>query len=63
MKLYRNLSGIYFREKIGEKFENICFEELSEEKKLEILSKNKNHDWKNSMILRLSKVINEMGEV
>lgn len=37
MTYFRNLSGIFFREKINGKMENVCFEELSKEKQDEIL--------------------------
>ena len=60
-KEYRNLSGIFFREKVGEKWENICFEELSEEKQDEILAIKEPKFIKNLAKL-LAKTITEIGE-
>ena len=37
-KELRNLSGIYFREKINDKWENVCFEDLSEKSQDRILA-------------------------
>ena len=37
MTKFRNLSGIFFREKIDGKWENICFEELPEKSQDKIL--------------------------
>ena len=55
------MSGIFFREKIGDNWENICFEECSEEKQKEILS-NKDTEFVKSIALHLAKTINEIGD-
>lgn len=60
-KELRNLSGIFFREKIGDKWENVCFEECSEEKQREILS-HKDTEFVKSIALHLAKTINEIGD-
>ena len=60
-KELRNLSGIFFREKIDNKWENICFEECSEEKQKEILF-NKDTEFVKSIALHLAKTINEIGD-
>lgn len=56
----RNLSGIYFREKIGDKWENVCFEELSEESQDRILAE-KNPEFIKNLAKMLAKTINEIG--
>lgn len=54
----RNLDGIYFRIKRGEKFENICFSDLTEEEKDEIME-NKPKVWVDSVAYRLMDVYQE----
>ena len=56
-----NLSGIYFREKVGDKFENICFEELSEGKQNEILN-TKDVEFIKNLSKELSKTIVMLGD-
>jgi len=60
-KQLRNLSGIFFREKIGDKWENVCFEECSDEKQKEILS-HKDTEFVRGIALHLAKTINEIGD-
>ena len=60
-KIYRNLSGIYFREKVGDKWENVCFEECSEEKKDEILN-SKEPEFVKNLAKMLANTINEIGD-
>ena len=60
-KEYRNLSGIYFRTKIGEHFENVCFEELSEKRKNEILDIT-NDEFIKNLAKQLANTINKIGE-
>ena len=57
----RNLSGIFFREKIGEKWENVCFEELSEESQNRILSE-KNPEFIKNLAKILGKTLVEIGD-
>lgn len=58
---FRNLSGIYFREEVNGKWENICFEELSEEKQDKILSE-KDPEFIKNLTKILAKTIVELGE-
>ncbi len=57
----RNLSGIYFREKIDGKWDNVCFEDCSEEKQDEILSM-KNQEFVKNLAKMLGKTIRELGD-
>lgn len=63
MKIKRNLSGIYFRSKNTEtnKWDNICFEDLSRDKQVEYLSE-KPIEWICSLVLQLADTINEIGD-
>ena len=64
MKTKRNLSGIYFRAKneLTGKFDNIVFEDLSEEQQDEILNSGQSEQWFKSMIKHLSNTINTIGD-
>ncbi len=57
---FRNLSGIFFREKVGDNWENVCFEELTEKKQEEVLKKN-SKEWVESLAKQLAKTIVELG--
>jgi len=59
-KQKRNLSGIYFREKVGKTFDNICFEDLPKKSQEEILEKN-TKEWCEKLCLALGETINELG--
>jgi len=61
-KQLRNLSGVYFREKIDDKWTNVCFEELSEEKQLEIITRKDSQEFVGNLALHLAKTINEIGD-
>ena len=63
MKTQRNLSGIYFRQQNIDtsKWENVCFEDLEEEKQLDILNKNEVEFVKKLAVL-LADTINRIGE-
>lgn len=54
----RNLDGIYFRIKKGEKFENICFSDLTEEEKDEVLD-GRSREWIIGLIDRIIVVYEE----
>lgn len=56
----RELSGIYFREKIDGKWCNVCFEELSKKKQEDILEKN-NHQFACNLALQLADTLNYIG--
>ena len=57
---YRDLSGIFFREKVGDKWENVCFEELSEESQNRILG-DRNPEFVKNLAKLLAKTIIEIG--
>jgi len=57
----RNLSGIYFREKIDSKWENVCFEDLSKKSQDRVL-KDRNEKWLKSLAKMLGKTIKEIGD-
>ena len=61
MKSKRNLSGIYFRHEVDEKWENWVFEDLPEEKQDEILN-----EYDKEAVQRLAKLlantITQLGE-
>ena len=61
MKTIRNISGIYFRVERDGKWKSICYEDLTDEEQIHMLG-NKNLEWHKSMIISLSKVINDIGE-
>jgi len=63
MKVKRNLSGVYFRSKNEEtgKFDNVSFEDLSEEAQYEIME-DRSVEWLRNMIKILADTINEIGE-
>lgn len=57
----RNLDGVYFRVKRDEKWENICFTDLTMEER-EGLIESKSAEWLKSMVLHLANVIESIGE-
>lgn len=57
----RNLSGIYFREEINGHWENVCFEDCSEEKQNEILD-TKEPEFVKNLAKMLGKTIKELGD-
>jgi hypothetical protein len=63
MKIIRNLSGIYFRLKneVTKKWDNICFEDLSEIYQDDIL-KNKDIEYLKSLVKLLANTINKIGD-
>lgn len=60
-KIKRNLSGIFFREKINNKWQNVCFEELSEKSQDRILE-IKSPQFIKNLAKMLGKTIMELGE-
>jgi hypothetical protein len=57
----RNLSGIYFRSKIEDKWTNIVFEDLSESEQDRVMD-GREIEWLKSLAKQLAKTINEIGE-
>jgi len=60
-KELRNLSGIYFREKINDKWENVCFEDLSEEAQDKILAE-KNPEFIKNLAKLLGQSLRKIGD-
>jgi len=57
----RNLDGVYFRIKRNEKFENICFSDLTEEEKNDVM-KNRDEDWLKAMCIIMSNTIRNIAD-
>jgi len=57
----RDLDGIYFRVKRNDKYEAVCFTDLTEDE-IEELMGDKGAQWWKSIALELKKVINTIGE-
>ena len=56
----RNLDGIYFRIKRNNKYESICFSDLTEDEMDEIL-KDRDVKWLKSLAKMLGRTIREIG--
>ena len=56
----RNLDGIYFRIKRNNKYESICFSDLTEDEMDEIL-KDRDIKWLKSLVKMLGRTIREIG--
>jgi len=63
MKTKRNLSGVYFRVKNEETggFENIVFEDLTEDQQHEMMN-DRNIEWLKALAIILAKTLNEIGD-
>ena len=62
-KKYRNLSGIFFREKVGDKWLNVCFEELSEKSQDRVLDNpNGNENFVKNLAKNLAETIKTIGD-
>lgn len=57
----RNLDGVYFRIKREEKYDNVCFSDLTEEQMDEVL-KDRDEEWLRSMCKILGKTVRRMGD-
>jgi len=55
------LSGIYFRSKVDGKWTNVMFEDLTEAEQDGMLD-NRDSEWKNEMIKKLSRVLKDISE-
>lgn len=60
-KFQRNLDGVYFRVKRGDKYENVCFSDLNEDEMRKVL-KGKKKDWLFEMCITLGNTIYDMGQ-
>lgn len=61
MKIVRNLDNIYFRVKRGNSCENLCFTDLTEDERLEVL-KEKSPEFILQLSLLLAKRLREVGD-
>ena len=57
----RNLDGVYFRVKREEKYDNVCFSDLTEEQMDEVL-KDRDKEWLRNMCKILGKTIRKIGD-
>lgn len=57
----RSLSGIYFRVKNGEKWDNVCFEDLPEDEQKRVME-NRNIEWLQSISMQLAKTLKDIAE-
>ena len=57
----RNLDSIYFRVKRDEKWNNVCFSDLTQEE-MEQVMENRDIDWLKSMCIQLGKTIRDIGD-
>lgn len=57
----RNLDGCYFRIRRGEKYEDLCFSDLTRDEQEELL-KNKSPEFIVGLTLHLAKIIRQIGD-
>lgn len=57
----RNLDGIYFRIKRDDKWENVCFSDLTKDERNEVME-NRSEQWLKEMCQILADVIVNIGE-
>jgi len=57
----RNLDGVYFRVKREEKYDNVCFSDLTEEQMDEVL-KDRDKEWLRNMCKILGKTLKKVGD-
>lgn len=58
---FRNLDGIYFRVQRDNKWQDICFSDLTEEEMKEVM-KNKSNEWLQSLAIGLAKTLRNIGD-
>lgn len=61
MMIERNLDGVYFRIKRDDKWINLCFTDLTDEEREEVL-KDKSQDFILQLTLILAKRLREVGD-
>lgn len=57
----RNLDGIYFRVKRDEKWDDVCFSDLTHEE-MEQVMKGRDVDWLKSLCIQLGRRIRSIGD-
>ena len=57
----RNLDGVYFRVQRDDKWDNVCFSDLTDTEKVEVM-KNRDAEWLKSMCIILTNTIRKIGD-
>ena len=57
----RELDGVYFRVKRNDKYDNVCFSDMTEEEMKEVLQ-GRDTEWLKSLCIILGKKIKEIGD-
>nr|DAK07329.1 MAG TPA: hypothetical protein [Bacteriophage sp.] len=57
----RNLDGCYFRIRRGEKYENLCFSDLTRNEQEELL-KDKSPEYIQELAIRLAETLRQIGD-
>lgn len=57
----RNLDGVYFRIKRDEKWDNICFSDLTPDEMEDVIN-NRDINWLRSLCIQLGKTIRDIGD-
>lgn len=57
----RNLDGVYFRIKREDKWCNVCFSDLTDSEKVEVMQ-NKDETWLKSLCITLGNSIKRIGD-
>lgn len=60
-RINRKLDGVYFRIKRDDKWENICFSDLTEEEMNKVLA-GRNAEWLKSLCIILGQNLREIGD-
>ena len=61
MAVIRNLDGVYFRVKRDEKYQAICFSDLTESE-MEAVLKHRSEEWLKNLCVLLGQVIKKIGD-
>lgn len=59
--IQRNLDGVYFRMKRGDKYMNVCFSDMTEDEQDEVL-KGRNEEYLRNFVKILAKTIRKIGD-
>lgn len=57
----RELDGVYFRVKRNDKYDNVCFSDMTEEEMKDVLQ-GRDTEWLKSLCIILGKKIKEIGD-
>lgn len=57
----RNLDGVYFRVQRDDKWDNVCFSDLTDEEKMNVMN-DRNIEWFKSMCITLANTIRKIGD-